>query len=70
MVKSLKDRLRSKFNVSVAEIDGMDTWQRAVIAAAAVSADRVFCEQTLRAVEDECSALLGAALVRTDLELW
>ena len=28
------------------------------------------CEQLLRSVEDECSALLGADLVRTDLELW
>ena len=70
VVKSLKDRLRSKFNISVAEIDGMDTWQWSVIAAAAVSADRGFCEKTLRAVENECSALLGADLVRTDLELW
>lgn len=70
VVKSLKDRLRSKFNVSVAEIDGMDTWQWSVIAAAAVSADRIYCEQLLRSVEDECSALLGADLVRTDLELW
>ncbi len=70
VVKSLKDRLRGKFNVSVAEIDGMDTWQWSVIAAAAVSADRSFCEKTLRAVEDECASLLGADLVRTDLELW
>ncbi len=70
VVKSLKDRLRGKFNVSVAEIDGMDTWQWSVIAAAAVSADRSFCEKTLRAVEDECASMLGADLVRTDLELW
>ena len=70
VVKSLKDRLRHKFNVAVAEIDGMDTWQWSVIAAATVSADRIYCEQTLRAVEDECAALLGADLVRADVELW
>ena len=29
MVKSLKDRLRDKFNVAVAEIDYQDLWQRA-----------------------------------------
>ena len=29
MVKSLKDRLRHKFNVAVAEIDYQDLWQRA-----------------------------------------
>jgi len=27
-VKSLKDRLRSRFNVAVAEIDFQDIWQR------------------------------------------
>ena len=29
-VKSLKDRLRAKFNVAVAEIDHQDLWQRAL----------------------------------------
>lgn len=70
VVKSLKDRLRNKFNVSVAEIDGMDTWQNSVIAAAAVSSDRALCERMLRSVEEECAALLGGDFVRADLELW
>ncbi len=70
VVKSLKDRLRSRFNVAVAEIDGMDTWQWSVIAAATVSADRSYCEKVLRSVEDECASLLGGDLVRADLELW
>ena len=39
VVKSLKDRLRNKFNVSVAEIDYQDLWQRAVVAAVTVSPD-------------------------------
>ena len=32
VVKGLKDRLRERHNVSVAEIDGEHTWQRATIA--------------------------------------
>jgi len=70
VVKSLKDRLRSRFNVSVAEIDGTDTWQWSVLAAAAVSRDRGHCEQMLREVEEECSTVLGGDLVRTDIEVW
>jgi len=31
VVKSLKDRLRHKYNVSVAEIDYLDQWQRALL---------------------------------------
>ena len=32
-VKSLKDRLRGKFNVAVAEIDYQDLWQRSLVSA-------------------------------------
>lgn len=67
-VKSLKDRLRSKFNVAVAEIDYLDLWQRALISAVTVSNARVHAEQVLQNVEREASALLGGALVDTTLE--
>ena len=34
---SLKDRLRDKFNLSVAEVDGQDLWQKAVLGLACVA---------------------------------
>jgi uncharacterized protein len=37
IVKSLVDRLRSRFNASIAEVDLNDKWQRAVIGVACVS---------------------------------
>ena len=40
VIKSLKERLRSKFNVSVAETAHHDSWQRAEITAAVVATDR------------------------------
>lgn len=36
-VRSLKDRLRSRFNVAVAEVDNGNKWQRASIGVVAVS---------------------------------
>lgn len=36
-IKSIKDRLRSRFNVAVAEVDNGDKWQRASLGVAAVS---------------------------------
>jgi len=68
VVKSLKDRLRHKFNVSVAEIDDQDLHNSAVIAAAAVSSGRDFVARVLQSVEDESAGLLGPMLVRADLE--
>lgn len=40
IVRSLKDRLRSRHNVSVAETDHQDAWQHAEICAVLVSSDR------------------------------
>ena len=68
VVKSLKDRLRHKFNVSVAEIDGQDLHNSAVLAAVTVSSSRDFAAKVLRSVEDESAGLLGPMLVRVDLE--
>ena len=45
VVESLKDRLRHKFNVAVAEIDYQDLWQRAAVAAVTVSPDRAHAER-------------------------
>jgi len=68
VVKSLRDRLRNKFNVSVAEIDCQDLWQRAVVAAVTVSSDKVQAERVLQSVEDETASLLGPALAGASVE--
>ena len=68
VVKSLKDRLRNKFNVAVAEIEDQDLWQRAVVAAVTVSADHTYAEKVLQSVEEEAAALLGPELAGTTVE--
>lgn len=68
VVKSLKDRLRERFNIAVAEIDHLDSWQSAVVAAVTVSNDRVRAEQILSAVEAQAAGILGGALVETGVE--
>lgn len=67
-VKGLKDRLRHKFNVAVAEIDYQDAWQRALISAVTISSDHGHAEQVLQSVEREAASLLGGALVGTSVE--
>ncbi len=46
-LRSLKDRIRNKFNVSVAEVSDNDLWQKASLAVAAVSNDKAHLNQTL-----------------------
>jgi uncharacterized protein YlxP (DUF503 family) len=68
VVQSLKERLRHKFNVSVAEIAHQDLWQRATVAAVTVSSDRETAEKVLRSVEEEAVGLVGSALVEATVE--
>jgi uncharacterized protein len=68
VIKSLKDRLRDRFNVSVAEIANLDSWQSAVVAVATVSADRIRAGQVLTAAENHAADLLGGMLVSSAVE--
>ena len=49
-VKSFKDRVRNRHNASVAEVDSLDTPQRAVLAVTVVGNDRRHLEGVLNAV--------------------
>lgn len=68
VVKSLKDRMRRRFNVSVAEIDGQESWQRSVVAAVTVSGSRERAAQVLQSVEDDAASVLGAMLTGASIE--
>ena len=47
VVRRIKDRTRQKFNVSIAEVDENDLWQKALIAVALVGNERRFVESAL-----------------------
>jgi uncharacterized protein YlxP (DUF503 family) len=68
VVKGLKDRLRHRFNVAVAEIDYQDLWQRSVVAAVTVSGDHARAESVLQSVEQEAANMLGSMLVSATVE--
>jgi uncharacterized protein YlxP (DUF503 family) len=55
VLKSLKTKIRNRFNVSIAEVDHHDKWQRASLGIAAVAADRRFLDETLSKVMNAVS---------------
>ncbi len=65
VVRSVKERLRNRFNVSVSELDAAVLWQSATLGVAAISASRDYLrgemEQVLKAVE-EMAQDLGAEI--------
>ncbi|HEV2388909.1 MAG TPA: DUF503 domain-containing protein [Candidatus Acidoferrales bacterium] len=70
VIQSLKDRLRHRFNVSVAELDHQDLWQRSVVGIVAISSDAAYLEHSLQAALEESERLLGRGLVSHETELF
>ncbi len=51
-LKSLTDRLRRQFNVSLAEVEHQNLWQRSVLAIVTVNTDRSHADSTLSKILD------------------
>ena len=51
ILKSLKDRLHNRFNVSVAETSHQDAWQRAELTCCVVATDRRHGQSVLSAAD-------------------
>jgi hypothetical protein len=52
-LRSLEARVRNRFNVSLAEVEHQDLWQRARLAVVSVNTDHDHLEATLRSVAAE-----------------
>ncbi|MDE1155575.1 MAG: DUF503 domain-containing protein [Acidobacteriaceae bacterium] len=71
VVRSLKDKLRQGFNISVAELDEALVWNRATLGIAAVSGSPRYLAGQMHEVEDAARRLcagLGCELLDTFLE--
>ena len=69
-VKGLKDQLRAHFNVSVAELDANEKWQRASLGVAAVGEDRRYVEGCLRQVVEWIERNHFVNVIRVEQEYW
>jgi len=69
VMRSLTTRLHQKFNVSVAEVGGLDKWQRAELGIVCVSNDRAYAHGLLtKAVRTIESSRLDVMLVDYRME--
>lgn len=50
-IKSLKDRLSSRFNASVAEVEALDKWQQAVLGVCIISNDKSYLDKQFSLIE-------------------
>lgn len=69
VIKSLIETTRRKFNVSIAEVDDNDLWQRATLGVACVANDAAHVHRVLDKVLDyiESSPLLSVGEVEMEM---
>ncbi|MDP9037020.1 MAG: DUF503 domain-containing protein [Myxococcota bacterium] len=69
VVRSFRDRVRSGFHVSVAEVASQDEHQRAVFGVCVVSGDAAVCDSVLQQVADLAMTLGNAVLTHRATEI-
>ncbi len=63
------DRIRSRFNVSVADIGNQNLWQKVVIGVAVVANDGRYVNQVLSKVLDLVASDLRAEIIDQSMEI-
>ena len=69
VVKSLKERLRQAFNISIAEVGSQDAWQSADLGVAMVGTDVKFVNQVLSQVMNHIEAERDVEVVDSQMEI-
>lgn len=68
-LRGLKDKIRRKFNVSVAETDNLDKWQRQTLAVACINSDRRFLNSVLSKIVDLVETHRSVELLKHTIEM-
>ena len=68
-LKGLKERVRARFEVSVAEVDHQDLWQRATLAVAYVSADARHANEVVSKAMDFIEDNVEGRVIDTSVEV-
>ena len=69
VVRRVKDRLRSNFNVSVAEVEHQELWQRSLISVVTVGSDEQSVQQTLNQALDDVERSTPECMVQGTIEI-
>ncbi|MCL0077519.1 DUF503 domain-containing protein [Peptococcaceae bacterium] len=69
ILKSILDKVKSRFNVSIAEVDSHDMWQRSVLGIACVSNQVAHVQSVLSSVEKFISHQRDAEIISLHTEI-
>ena len=69
IIRSLKDRIANKFNVSIAEVDALDNSRYAVLGISLVGNDGQYVQSCLDKIVDKIRAERNASLIEYHIEM-
>ena len=70
IIKSLKTRIRNKFNVSIAEVGENDKWQRAVLGVAAVTNDKKLIDSIFNQIKNIITSDVKVELIDHFIDIY
>lgn len=69
-LKGIKDRLKNKFNVSIAEVGHNDLWQRTTLGVSVVANQKKFANQVLSQVVEQINKENGLQILDYSIEIF
>jgi len=69
VIKSLIQKIKNKFNVSVAEVDAQNLWQRCVIGIAYVSNETVMINRVFEKIRTQVNNTHSVELINSEMEM-
>lgn len=70
VLQKMRGRLRSRFNVAVAELDHQDVWQHATLGVVSISGSQPLLESVFRQVLEESERILGHDVANHSIEFF
>lgn len=69
IVRSIVDKVRSRFNVAIAEVGSNDKWQKIELGISAVGNDRRHVDSSLSHILSFIDSLYLAEIINTEMEI-
>ena len=70
VVRSMVDKVKSRFNASIAEVGSNDKWQKIELGISAVGNDRRHIDSSLNHILSFLESLYLAEIVQTEMEIF
>lgn len=70
VLRKIRDRLRARFNVAVAELDHRDVWQHATLGVVSISDSQPLLDSVFQRVLRESENILGEDVARHTIDFF